>query len=370
MPSVVLSSDGAALAVPDTSRSQIRAIPALTGIRFVAAVLVLLYHYGATWSERLHFAPLSQFMHNGYLGVSVFFVLSGFILTHVHQAERVDRAFLIRFYQARFARLYPVYLLALIVALPVRGWPMTGADVVRVLLMVQSWTVPGSRLGWAWLLQAWTLSIELFFYLMFPLLLPGIRRLSAAAILGCIAVASALIVLGGLSSAAPGTDMPGVVARLPLPLLRLPEFILGMALCRWVKLRPGEARALDSRGLEALVLGVLVLTLALTASIQSKAFATLLTGLLIVQLYEGRGVISRLLASAPMALLGGASYALYLLQQPVRSYSALWLGDQWGRLASPALTLAVALLVFLCWEQPMRRGLLALMRPAIVQRNQ
>lgn len=95
-------------------------IPSLTGIRFFAALAVLMFHSGATYFDRAGIPyPVAQLLHNGYLGVSLFFVLSGFILTYAHQDDRIDGRFLGVFYVARFARIYPVYLFALVLALPV-----------------------------------------------------------------------------------------------------------------------------------------------------------------------------------------------------------------------------------------------------------
>jgi peptidoglycan/LPS O-acetylase OafA/YrhL len=69
-------------------------IPALTGVRFFAAIAVLLFHYGASFLERSGIpSPIAQFLHNGYLGVSLFFVLSGFILTYTHKNDIINGRF-------------------------------------------------------------------------------------------------------------------------------------------------------------------------------------------------------------------------------------------------------------------------------------
>ena len=63
----------------------LRTINALTGIRFLAAMLVFLFHFGASFSERIGMPNMvSTFLHNGKIRVSIFFVLSGFILTYTY----------------------------------------------------------------------------------------------------------------------------------------------------------------------------------------------------------------------------------------------------------------------------------------------
>jgi peptidoglycan/LPS O-acetylase OafA/YrhL len=111
-------------------------IGALTGLCFFAALYVFVFHFGSGLAERSGVpAQIVIFLSNGYLGVSIVFVLSGFILTYTYR-QRVDspQAFAL----ARFARRYPVYFLALSIALPLalrqpkKYW--------MCLSMVQSWT--------------------------------------------------------------------------------------------------------------------------------------------------------------------------------------------------------------------------------------
>jgi peptidoglycan/LPS O-acetylase OafA/YrhL len=143
-------------------------IGALTGLRFFAATYVFVFHFGAGFAQRSGLLDaIVTFLRNGFLGVSIFFVLSGFILTYTYK-QRVDSPQM--FAVARFARIYPVYLLALLIALPLALSELTMLDVVRVLAMVQAWTPFSSTSGFAWIGQAWTLSVEVIFYIFFPFL--------------------------------------------------------------------------------------------------------------------------------------------------------------------------------------------------------
>src|ERR1700743_1356882 len=84
----------------------------LTSVRFFAALAVLLFHFGAGMIARLGApTPLRHLFANGYLGVTFFFVLSGFLLTYSYFDRLASRAELRDYAVSRVARLYPVYLL-------------------------------------------------------------------------------------------------------------------------------------------------------------------------------------------------------------------------------------------------------------------
>ena len=89
-------------------------LPALTSVRFLAACSVMLYHLGVV--EVLRGPNWYESMTGvGYVGVSFFFVLSGFILVYSHAGRKISRA---RFWRSRFARIYPACLFSLVLALP------------------------------------------------------------------------------------------------------------------------------------------------------------------------------------------------------------------------------------------------------------
>lgn len=336
-------------------------LPALTGLRFVAALAVLVFHSGAGFSGRSHFPPpLTQMLNNGYLGVSLFFVLSGYILTHTYIHRPWNARLWEDFAVARFSRLYPVYLFALALGATALTAPLTASGAAAVLLMVQSWTAPSSNEGYTWIMQAWTLSVELFFYVTFPALLLALRSIpSRTAMVGAGLMAAVIVVLG-LSSVPPGTN---AVPMLPksltpiLPVLRWPEFAFGAFLARACPVRSlGGPRWIEVSSM--LTAAMIVAIMALTSDIHMKGLVSVLCGLLIVQLSFGAGFLAKCLASRPLQLLGGASYAIYLLQGPLRELCRRHIAhplDQW---ISPVLIVGLAIATFLFWEQPSRRLLL------------
>jgi peptidoglycan/LPS O-acetylase OafA/YrhL len=358
-----------AVKVGHLTRSAVKrppALPALTGLRFFAALAVLLYHYGAGFADRSGVPiPLAHMLHNGYLGVSLFFVLSGFILTYTHQRDILDRHFLADFYVARFARVYPVYLLALLIALPVLAHPLSPADVAAVLTMVQSWTPPQSSSGYLWVMQAWTLSVEMAFYLFFPAILLCAKQLNAVTTGLVAAAAGAVILIFGISSIPPGTPWVPYLSSstvLPIPLFRAAEFVFGVMLCRLTVLYPQLSRAIGGNLLELLLAVTVVVTMCFASDVHSKALFTILVGVLILQLQGGYGVLTAALSSKPLILLGGASYALYLLQGPLRAICEQYIPHPFDKFLSPVITIAAAIAVFLFWEQPCRRMILSAYR--------
>lgn len=191
----------------------------LTSLRALAALAVFAYHVGQynVWSP----AKLAGF---GYAGVAFFFTLSGFVL--VWSARPDDTAG--RFFQRRFARIYPSYLAVLLIACIVprvavyRG---TGAGILSVTL-TQAW-VPLDKFVFGLNGVSWSLSCEAAFYALFPLLLVWITRLDrrrlVAWVLGAYAIGAIVVVAATCYS--PG----GATVAFVNPLIRLPEFMLGMA---------------------------------------------------------------------------------------------------------------------------------------------
>ncbi len=118
-------------------------IKALTSIRFFVALHVALYHFVRPFSL---WGPLSSVMSVGYTGVSFFFVLSGFILTYSHAREyESGKGNAPKFWVARLARIYPIYLVSMIFA-ACTGITQFDKKIhilafIADLLMIQSWSI-------------------------------------------------------------------------------------------------------------------------------------------------------------------------------------------------------------------------------------
>lgn len=341
------------------------ALNGLTGIRFIAAMAVFLFHFGAGFADRIDAPePVQQLLRNGFLGVSLFFVLSGFILTYTYQGKlALDAPGLKAFFVARFARIYPVYVLLLLFRWPQVTGELDWHQVLRVLTMTQSWSTPTTDLGYAWLMQAWTLSVEFCFYLLFPFLLVLINRLGSRIAAGCAFAVALAIVFWAVPLCHPKADVPEWWSSSAIiPLVRLSEFIYGMLLAH-LFLHVGQRLGLAANaGLQLVLIAAIVGILCMTGDVQAVSIAVALMGPLLILLADERTPLARLLSLRVMVLLGGASYAMYLAQLPVRDWLRLLPGETIEQFVNPFATIGLAVLVFLFWEEPMRRRLRALFR--------
>ena len=271
--------------------------------------------------------------HEGYAGVSFFFMLSGFILSHTYQAKLTQGTISRGKYLAlRVARIAPPHWLC---GLPLTIWALVtvGASTLPMsltnLALLQSW-VP--QVTWYFSLNepSWSLSDELFFYAMFVWLafLP-LRKLAgfgSLLLLGNLAMVLWLISHG---QGAITHDVPEGESTLTrthwltyiAPLPRLLDFVVGMLVYRlpYHRLtRPG-ATALEA-GAIALLLGAMVAyPLLMVPDIWRMQLAYLpLMALVIWSFGSGGGRLSDFLARSPtLVLLGDASFALYLIHLPI-----------------------------------------------------
>ncbi|NBD09836.1 acyltransferase family protein [Corallococcus silvisoli] len=318
-------------------------LDALTGLRFLAAAHVVAYHvYHLVFSGTEAPPGLHGLLDSGYVGVSFFFVLSGFILGYNYLERPPDtREARKAFWVARFARVYPVYALGLAVAAPAflkglrdawladpsEAWRQ-GEALVLAPLLLQSW-MPWTALAWNG--AGWSLAVEALFYATFPFLAGRLGRWGTRGLVVGMGVAylaalglPALYILvdpdhtGGVASAY--NSGPWMLALRFNPLARLPEFVLGILAGRFFLLRAEEAPRARPWVLTALggaVLAALVGSTSLPFPLLHNGLLAPVFAALIVLLPRSQGPVARLLASRPLRLLGEASYALYILHMPV-----------------------------------------------------
>lgn len=217
--------------VQPTGAPQRELLPSLTGLRFWAALLVVLYHL----SRQYHRLPwISQVVWYGRDGVTFFFVLSGFVLAWSYAgtgtANRAGKgagsSARVRtrvFYWRRFARIWPLHVVATGIALAVAtAPPKPGA--LLTLPLLQAWYRGTASLGNP---ASWSLSAEAWFYLLFPALLPFLLRRSDRALRRLLVVACGLALL--LWPVGALVADPSVRAWMLdyLPLSRTPQFLVG-----------------------------------------------------------------------------------------------------------------------------------------------
>lgn len=316
-------------------------LPALTGLRFWLAVWVILHHICGKgmmlepWANTLP-APLLRFIHGGYLAVQTFFILSGFVLTRTYANATWDRRSLGRFFTARFARIYPVYFVSLILMSPfiieMLLAPVWTAGqrvslLTNYLLVLQGWTV---SLGVGWNTPAWSLSCEFFFYLWFPVLFVMLRKARWRAISAAMAVAIL---------------MPIALDRLGVPwswkpIYHLADFVAGIAAASIFTL--ARVRHWNGRGywlyVPAVVLGGWLIVHPTVVDGRGAGLNTYLRPLNVAMLVGfalGGGWIASWLSMRVGDFLGKASYSMYVLHVPILWWTGRYLVH--GKLHPPRL---------------------------------
>lgn len=203
----------------------------LTSLRFFAALVVVLNHITR------EFAPIpgiSALAVMGTTGVGFFFALSGFILTWNTRAG--DTA--MSFYRRRFARVYPMHFVTLVIAVPVLLWTgstITTPEALSNAFLVQSW-VPDREVYFGMNAPSWSLACEMFFYLAFPLVVPLLLRLSKrAAGWTAVALVGANLLVAVAVTAALGVGDLSSFLLYVFPLYRILGFLAGCALAQWMR---------------------------------------------------------------------------------------------------------------------------------------
>ncbi len=290
----------------------------LTALRFAAALWVVAYHY---WPDLgLAEAQTPRLIAKGYLGVELFFVLSGFILCHVYLTPFGEGRFRYGpFLWARLARIYPLHLATLVgiglmggaalaagftISHPVLDWPSLPAN----LLLVQAWGLAPQA---AWNHPSWSISAEWSAYLSFPAFAWVAWRLRARPNL---AVALALVLLFALYAAyerATGQLLTrATIAWGPLRIL--PCFAYGCAV--WLLWRSGVVRSRREAKLGAAAAAAALLASVLAGAPDAAIVAA--CGGLILALAGLTSTGSRLLSGPAGVYLGEISFAVYMVAIP------------------------------------------------------
>ncbi|CAM3292058.1 acyltransferase [Corallococcus sp. ZKHCc1 1396] len=343
-------------------------LDALTGLRFLAALHVVLFHFGTPCLTGWAPEWMVHTVASGYASVGVFFLLSGFVLAYNYvDAEGRMQTPSRSFWSARLARVYPVFLLTFLLSaaptmgrsLAVNSLPVAtaklGTAAFSTLALLQAW-VP--KLALYWNPPGWSVSVEAFFYAVFPSLgrrLEGFRgarmKVALAGVWALGLAPPVLYVLfrpdgpGPLDAASEGFWLAVLKFN---PLLRLPEFLLGVLLgLVFVRERKGADAATPRSGAVMAVAGAALLLVCFALGgripypLMHNALLAPASALLVYGLARGGGPLGAVLARPWLVHLGGASYALYLLQYPISEF-VHWLGTRVD-LSSPWRFLAVLL---------------------------
>ena len=363
---------------PESSR-----IHALTSLRFFAALYVVFFHIlvkGQFTGPIPKSTFLGKFLAFGPSAVSFFFLLSGYILSYVY-LRRPEPLKALSFYRTRFARIYPLFLLTLILDTPTLFSKLESAGGETIVRRIATQFLGAGLLLEAWLPRlplinspSWSISVEAFFYLLFPALGVALWRLSGARLW----MTAAALYLAGQALVLILASRINEYTIYFLPPLHLSTFALGILLARAqfhpTKI-PGRFRRPSNRILAILLTAALFAFAAIVwfsalvpdASMRDGLLAPLF--LLVIYVFSQTGWVPAKVLSAPwLIVLGESSFGLYLLHIPVYH---LFEHLGWSRNASlfPAYLAAcigLSVLSFYSFETPARRFLLKFGRP---QRN-
>lgn len=381
---------GAPIRSPDV-KSGVAHLRSLTGWRFVAAVFVFFAHIN------LVLTPAARPLAAGGPAVSFFFVLSGFIMMWVYadrlvDGSRLNRQAVRKYWFTRLARVWPLQLACLAIFLVlIRGvsgtfWQANGpANLVAVATMTQSWIpLPGWYTGFNSV--SWSISTEIFFYLVFPVFLWGPARWFRWKFLAVVVIG--FTTAGVTQWQIASGHWPGWLQQfvaIVFPLTRLIEFVLGIATCRLLLARvgrdavnhPPRSFAADTLR-EWMVLVLLCLVWYLMWQFQVAVWIRSTAGgsvfaawfrvagsapffaLLIWVFATSRGMTSRVLGSPLLLWLGDISYSFYLIHQIViRSLEDMRIPDWQFIAVSFWLALFASGLLFRIVEMPAKHAALA-----------
>ena len=348
----------------------------LTGLRFFAAAAIVVHHLRGTFGFDVHVTwPLDN-------AVSFFFVLSGFILTHVY-GQLETAATIKHFWLARFARIWPLHAVTLAFAWAAFYPGEPGLPWLANIALLQSW-IPIQHFYFSYNAVSWSISTEAFFYLMFPLL---IFRFSRTWWWKLLLSFFALLAMAVLSDRLASTSLDAVSQNGLIyvnPLANVFQFTLGMATALlWKRASSCSVSARTGTILEAAA--IFIFLMVGEEVIHTTQFIYHLTGsagltnwighgggtcipaaALIFVMAHQAGRIGRMLATRPIVFLGEISFSIYMTHQLI-IYTFSRNKDLFARYPDEAIICLMVCVIIaasaLCWywiERPARVAIVRL----------
>ena len=345
-------------------------LPGLNLLRVLASLYMVMFHLHPSFLP----GPVAVFFSRGSSDTSLFFILSGFLLAHLYAGKTMDDPAQKRFVWRRAARIFPANVVGLLFLLGTQA--LTGhvsvnwGTLTECLLLVQTWVVGDAHIM---NIPAWSMSCLLFFYLIFPVVLPRLERLKTTTLQ---VVLLGLWVLGAvalpeLARWSWGFDPSDWTQHLHTsPLLRSAEFVLGMGVAVLVA-RRGKPPVWWFRLAVPLILALMVFAPGETMAVNNGLFAPITVMLLLTFVNPGP-LLERLGNSGPVRTLASACICIFLLHMTWIMFFNSWVMPRlhlewnlWTLGLYLTLVLASAVLVDRCVCQPLSR---MLTRPPLPQR--
>ncbi|MFP7633114.1 acyltransferase family protein [Pseudomonas veronii] len=289
----------------------------LTGLRFIAAIYVFVFHINYRWPI-FSGGILKEIVSQGAVGMTIFFVLSGLLLAYQYSDRYEDRK---HYFLRRLARIYPIYVVAAISTLPwiwgakigvqTISWVDTTFLVLANVFVVQAW-VPSFFKFWNDS-GSWSISVEVFCYVVLPFIAPWMSRLSSKGLwLFAVFLYLCSVIPGNLIRLFPELSFPFIYA---LPVFRLPEFLLGV--CGFLAIQRGFKFARPNFVL-VFILAVFVIYIGpvnqITPYVGHNWIVVPMVVLTVMALMQSSGMVSRAFSSRLFVWLGKISYCFYSFQ--------------------------------------------------------
>ena len=332
--------------------------PEIDGLRALAVLPVIFFHAGFEWFS------------GGFVGVDVFFVISGYLITTIIISEMIENKFSVaRFYDRRARRILPALLLVLLSCLPFSLILLTPNDLIdfsQSLIAVSSfssniffWLESGyfdTAAELKPLLHTWSLAVEEQFYILFPIFLGLAWRLGISKVLAVLAMIF-LISLGVAHWGAFNKPSP-TFFLLPT---RGWELIMGVFIAFYLKFKNHLASHLLNQILSLLGFGMILYSIVRfdehTPFPSLYALVPTVGTLLLIYTAVPKTFVYKLLSLAPLVKIGLISFSAYLWHQPLIAFSRHWATDDGSNTLLLFLCAASIILAWLSWkyvEKPFR----------------
>lgn len=287
-------------------------IPQITFTRFLAAMAIVISHFNKDmFLYKIDY--ISNIFLKANVGVSYFFILSGFIMIIAyHRKEKIGY---LDYYKNRFARIYPLYVLGLLLYLVTKYSNFSFYKGFLYLFGLQSW-VPGEAMVLNF--PGWSISVEFLFYLIFPWLYnyfysKGNKSIWIITILIWI-VTQVFCSLYADSSYYQGPHTQSHELLYYFPLMHINEFLVGN-LAGLFFMKNHKRKNYDLPVI--IIFGLVLLSLVFLPLFYHNGLMALLFIPLIVLISRNNGVLTKIFSLKPLEYLGEASYAVYITHIPV-----------------------------------------------------
>ncbi len=339
-------------------------IEQITFTRFIAAFAIIIFHFGLKIYPFSH-PFISPVFYLAKIGVSYFFILSGFIMVVAYNKKEEINA--LDYYKNRIARIYPVYLFAIVLFIVhnlIFGKYLNINDILLNLATIQAW-IPGKALSLNY--PGWSLSVEFFFYALFPLLFNFIyKRFNYIIVL----IAVIFIWLGSQfffnilvnSPFYQGYGSKSHDFLYYFPLLHLNQFLLGNLAGYYFIKNPDKQGNYDLLILGLCVLLVLILRFSFGINYHNGLMAIIFVPIILAISYN-QGFLTKLFTNKFLIFLGEISFGMYILQVPSYYWSKQLLNlfqindDSATFYFSVLILILISILSYLIIETPSRNFL-------------